>query len=193
MVQQKSWDLSTRLLHFGLAVTVTIQLFVSLFMTPPGTNDAQNAVTRAGFVVHRWVGMAALVIVLAHWLWTIFAGGRAGIAHLFPWGRNGRREIANDIRALMSRRLVEGGPRGGIAGLVHGLGLLAATGMVITGGVLFVLWPESGKPGALADNLGDLHSLISNFVWAYWYGHVALAVIHQFKGHDTLRRMFWFD
>lgn len=192
-MQSNKWDLPTRLLHLGLAVTVTIQLLVSLFMTPPGSSEAQTATTQAGFVVHKWVGMAALIIVLAHWLWTVMSSGKEGLAHLFPWGRNGRREIGSDIRVLLSRKLVEGGPRGGLPGLVHGLGLLAVTAMIVTGGALFVLWPSSGKPGELADNIGDLHSLLANFVWAYWYGHIAMAVFHQVTGHGTLRRMFWFD
>ncbi len=189
-MNELSWDKPTRFLHLGLAVTVTVQLFVSLIMTPPGSSETHTAFTQAGFVVHKWVGVAALLIVLCHWLWTTGKYGMAGLRHLFPWDRNGCREIAGDVRRLASRHLVDGGQRGGLPGLAHGLGLLSVTGMVITGGVLFFLLPAHGEPGALARNIGDVHSLIANFVWVYWYGHVGMALLHHIKGHDTLRKMF---
>ncbi|MHB8454555.1 MAG: cytochrome b/b6 domain-containing protein [Acidiferrobacterales bacterium] len=189
-MNESGWDRPTRVLHLGLAVTVTVQLLVSLFMTPPGKSESHTALTQAGFVVHKWLGMAALIIVLGHWAWTTGKYGKAGLRHLFPWGRNGRREIAGDIRRLAARNLVDGGQRGGLPGLAHGLGLLAVTAMAITGGVLFVLLPAHGEPSALARNIGDVHSFIANFVWAYWYGHLGMALLHHLKGHDTLRKMF---
>jgi len=193
MIQPKYWDKPTRLLHLGLAVTVSIQLLVSLIMTPPGDAETATTFTHDAFVTHKWVGMLALIFVLCHWAWTIGTSGGAGLGHLFPLGRSGRREIVDDIRLIASRRLTEGGQRGGLPGLVHGLGLLAVTAMALTGGVLFVLLPKNGQLSALARNVGDLHSLISNFVWAYWFGHVALALLHHATGHDTLRKMFNFD
>jgi cytochrome b561 len=36
----------------------------------------------------------------------------------------------------------------------------------------------------------DVHSFLSNFMWAYLVGHAILALWHQLAGHRTLARMF---
>ena len=64
------------------------------------------------------------------------------------------------------------------------------TGMVITGAVLFVLFPETGKPGPTVEFFANIHSLIANFVWAYWGGHVAMAFMHKRGGHSNVKDMF---
>ena len=188
--QSSVWDRPTRFLHLGLALTVTVQLLVSLFMVPPGSRHPSTLVGHVGFLVHEWVGLCALCIVLAHWTWAILSSGSASLGHLFPFTRDGRREIAVELRELLSGRLARGGPRGGLSGLVHGLGLLAVSAVAVTGGMLFVMLPTNGDPSALAHHIGDLHSLISKLVWTYWSGHIGMALLHQFAGDDTLRRMF---
>jgi hypothetical protein len=62
------WDNKTKLLHLGLAITVTAQLLSSLFMQPP--EDGHPATGLAGnlFEIHEWMGMNALVIVLTNWI-----------------------------------------------------------------------------------------------------------------------------
>ncbi|MDA8362591.1 MAG: cytochrome b/b6 domain-containing protein [Gammaproteobacteria bacterium] len=184
------WDRPTRFLHMGLALTVTIQLLVSLWMVPPGSRHPSTPLTHAGFIAHEWIGLCALAIVLAHWVWSLLSSGAAGVGHLFPVSRDGRREVVAELRELLSGRMAGGGPRGGLAGLVHGLGLLAVTGIAVTGGVLFVMLSAQDKSGAFTRSVGHLHSLISTFVWIYWYGHIGMALLHQLKGDGMVRRMF---
>jgi len=183
------WARPTRWLHLGLTITVTVQLFVSLVMEPPGHHGARSALEAGGFEVHEWSGLAALAIVLLHWGWSL-TGRRSLLGHLFPWGHEGRRRIGADFMQLLRLRPPEGGPDGGLAGFVHGLGLLAVTFMAISGGVLFVLLPESGSPPASVHEIGDIHSFVATFVWIYWWGHIVLALFHHFRGHTTLRDMF---
>lgn len=133
-------------------------------MVSPASAHPSAPFTHAGFLVHEWVGMLALLIVMVHWLWSIRSSGTASLSHLFPLDRNGRSEIAAEIRGLLSGHLAPGGPQGGLAGLVHGLGLVAVTAMAVTGGVLFMMFPSSGEPSTLARNVGDLHSSISKLV-----------------------------
>ena len=74
-----------------------------------------------------------------------------------------------------------------LAGAVHGLGLLAATGMALSGATYF--FTERSSPVhrlALAS-----HHLIANLMWAYVIGHVSLALIHRLRGDDIFARMFW--
>src|SRR3569623_511974 len=112
------WSVQTRWLHIGLAVTVTLQLAISLIMEPPDKETA-TALARAAFEAHEVVGMSALAIVLMHWFWSVV--GRAG-----PWEQ--MRETAlgaawarvkGDIGLLIRGRLPDDGPRGGLPGFVH--------------------------------------------------------------------------
>ena len=188
MVQGK-WSVQTRWLHLGLAVTVSLQLALSLVMEPPIKKSASD-LAHAAFEAHEAVGITAIVIVLAHWLWSLFSQGGGGLAHLFPWSGSAWAEVKADLRLLMNRQLPEGGPRGGLPGLVHGLGFLAVTGMALTGAVLFILFPETGKPDDTVKFFVEIHEFISSFVWVYWGGHVALAFLHKRAGHTTVQEMF---
>jgi len=183
------WSRPTRWLHLGLSLTVTVQLFVSLVMKPPGAHGTHTALQSGGFEVHEWCGLTALAIVLLHWAWSL-TGRRQLLAHLFPWGRQGLARVGADFMQLLRLRPPEGCLDGGLAGFVHGLGLLAVTFMTISGGVLFALWPESGPIPSNAHEIGDVHSFVATFVWIYWWGHIVLALFHHFRGHATLRNMF---
>jgi cytochrome b561 len=185
-----TWSRTTRFLHMGLATTVTLQLLLSLVMETPGDGRTPTGLPALLFEFHEFVGLAAFAVVLIHWGWSLCAAD-GGIEHLFPLGwAAGRAQIARELRELAQRRLPEGGPRGGLPGLVHGLGLLAVTAMAVTGVVIFALLPEYARPSATAHGFMEVHSFLASFVWAYWVGHVALALLHQRAGHATLSNMF---
>ena len=183
------WSVQTRWLHIGLALTVTLQLAISLVMEPPNEKDA-SALAHAAFEAHEFVGMTALAIVLTHWAWSLISRADGGLARLFPWSGSALAEVKSDIAGLMKGRLPDGGPRGGLPGMVHGLGFLAVTAMALTGGTLFFLFPESGKPDNTVNFIVELHEFISNFVWVYWGGHVAMGLLHKRAGHNTVQEMF---
>lgn len=184
-----NWSFKTRFLHIGLALTVTTQLAVSLLMEPPDKEEA-SALARTAFEIHEAVGMTALLIVLTHWLWSLLGRADGGLARLFPWRGAALAEVTEDLRQVLRGRLPQGGPRGGLPGLVHGLGLLAVTGMALSGAGMFFLFPESGKPEGVVELFEESHEFIATFVWIYWGGHVGLALLHRLSGHDTVGAMF---
>ena len=188
-MEQVFWNRQTRLLHMGMASLVTLQLFISLVMEAPDEEGAAG-LGHAAFEVHEMVGFAAVIVVFLHWVWSLRDQTGGGIRHLFPWRGEGWAAVKADVQDLSKRRLPAGGPRGGLPGLVHGLGFLAVTGMALTGAVLLVLLPESGEPPEAAELFAEVHEFISSFVWLYWIGHVGLAVMHHMKGEGNLRAMF---
>ena len=191
MMASQVWARQTRFLHFGLATTITLQLMLSLVMEGPGHRN-RSAAEALFFEAHEWLGMAALLVVIAHWIWSLSAGDNSNIRHLFPWGGEARRGLIADIALLKQMKLPEGGGQGGLPGFIHGLGFLAATAMAITGGVLFFTLPEDGSKNAIAHDFHEIHEFFANFIWAYWGGHLAAAFLHKRMGHDTVKNMFNF-
>jgi len=189
-MKMNNWSLPTRFLHIGLVSTVTAQLFISLVMAEP--DHAGNVLSKAAFTAHEYVGLTALGIVLLHWIWSSLSHVDGGLTHLFPVFGTARQQLVAEIKGLMRGKLPKAGKKGGISGLVHGLGLLAVTGIAITGGFLFVLFPETGEPGALAEVFAELHEGLAGLVWAYWLGHGGMALLHHFSGQDLLKKMFSF-
>ncbi len=190
MNESKVWARQTRFLHFGLAATVTFQLLISLVMEAPEAGEKRSVLESTTFEIHEWVGMAALLVVIIHWIWSLRAKDNSNLRFLFPWGKEGFSSMMKDLREIKSLKLPEGGGRGGLPGFVHGLGFLSATGMALTGGILFFILPEDGSKNATAELFHDIHGFIANFIWAYWWGHIAAAVIHKKMGHDTVKNMF---
>lgn len=66
-----AWDVAVRLLHWSLAASVLLDLYLD-----------------DGGWLHRTVGYAALGIVVVRLLWAMFAGGSSGMAALKPSLRN---------------------------------------------------------------------------------------------------------
>ncbi len=187
----KNWSLATRFLHVGLVLTVTLQLFISLVMTEPG--DDGSAFGKLLFEAHEIIGLTALLIVISHWVWSLSNQVDGGLKHLFPWRGDAWKDVVDDVKGLMDIKLPEGGMRGGLPGLIHGLGLLAVTGIAMTGGMLWLLLPEVGEPGMIAEVFKEFHEGFATLVWTYWIGHGGIAMAHHFSGHDYVKKMFSFS
>ncbi|MEO5573189.1 MAG: cytochrome b/b6 domain-containing protein [Gammaproteobacteria bacterium] len=186
------WDNKTKFLHMGLALVVSLQLFNSLVMQVPKPGRVSSGFGGAMFEFHEWAGMTALVIVLAHWMWSIWGVRGSGIRHLFPFTIADRLKMRQELRDLQKFNLPPSGPAGRLPGLIHGLGLLAVTAIALTGAVLFFGMPEGGgKLPPFADFSKETHEVLSTFVWIYWGGHGALALLHGLVARDgSLYRMF---
>lgn len=143
------------------------------------------------YQIHKYTGMVALAVVVAHWIWSLTTRGSANVAHLFPYAPEQRARIIKEVRGMVAKKLPDSDTLGGVTGLVHGFGLLAVSALAVTGAGLFVWWPDLGKPDKFTLTLGDVHSALSNLVWAYWIGHGGIALLHHYLGHDSLRKMFW--
>lgn len=188
-MKTNTWSLPTRLLHMGMALTISLQLLISLIMEAPDESDA-SALAQAAFEAHEVVGMAALLVVVLHWLWNFSSQASGGMSHLFPWYGKALGEVKSDLTQLIQGKLPESGQRGGLPGLVHGLGFLAVTSMAISGGILFFIFPEAGEPNNVVEFFEEIHEFIATFVWAYWIGHIAFGVMHKLAGHTTVEDMF---
>ncbi|MDO9372381.1 MAG: cytochrome b/b6 domain-containing protein [Gammaproteobacteria bacterium] len=186
--QHPRWGRTTRFLHMGLALIVSLQLLNSLVMEAPEPDHPLSGLEALLFHSHAWLGMTALAVVLLHWAWSLWGAGGIGMRHLFPWRAAERTAIAQELRGLLTLRLPPGGPTGKLSGLIHGLGILAVTGAALTGAVLFFALPENGQTNLVTGAAKEAHELISTFVWTYWIGHVMMGLLHHFVTRDTTLR-----
>ncbi len=181
------WSPITRIMHWGLAVTISAQLLSGLFVSDPHT--------RLYFYFHEYDGLAASFFILAFWMW-VYANQEGGL--LFPWNAEGMAAVRADFRALMRKKtLPPGGQTVGLASFGHGLGLLAVTMMGITGIWIFFIIP--GGHGAQTGSTDfraymdatALHTFFSYATWVYWVGHIGFALAHEIEGAPILRGIFW--
>ncbi|MDA8092444.1 MAG: cytochrome b/b6 domain-containing protein [Betaproteobacteria bacterium] len=182
--ERQQWNPMTRAVHWGLAIFITFQLFSGLFVSTP---DAVH------FYVHEVGGLLGVVVVLLAWLWGF---ANEDFPYWFPWGQEGRAAIAADARAMVKGALPRTGRTRGLSSFVHGLGLLAATGMALTGLIIFFVIPGGrGASGASTHyiaftDFSVMHRTLSDLLWAYWFGHVGFALLHQYRGHKVLSAIF---
>ena len=181
------WSRPLRGIHFLLALAVTIQLFVGSFMRSPHTGRPDTF----GFVSHEVIGAAILVLIILHWAWSL-SHPQEGLRHLFPWTRTGMRNAISELwQSIRYQRLPLGGPgkEGSLSGLIHGLGLLAITAMVITGGTYYLSRMMGAGHGTL-EIIEDVHDVFAVIAWIYWGGHLTATVFHSLLRQPVWRRMF---
>ncbi len=187
------YDRATRWLHAGIALGVTAQLGLSLLMEAP---DDKDEVLASGlplqlFEAHEYIGMFLLALLVLHWLWSLSGHVEDGFGHLFPWFTKERMgKVMIEIKEALKFRVSDPGISNALVGAVHGLGLLAATGMAVTGVVIFFNLSEAGHMTKLGEAFHGIHGTIAPLMWAYLIGHVALAVIHKRMGHANVQEMF---
>jgi cytochrome b561 len=189
------YDRITRWLHLGLALTIAAQLFSSLLMDAPEPGKVQSQTERLFFLIHERSGMAVLALLAGHWLWGMAGHVSEGWGHLFPWfSRERLRRLGSDLRKVpewFSQKFPsQESETIPLTGAVHGLGLLAATAMGLTGITIFLGMAPDGSAGIFVEAVKETHEFFAIFVWAYFLGHVGMALFHHRLGHRTLADMF---
>ena len=179
---------ATRLLHLALLLIVLHQLLSSTLMERPlpGEEPAWP------YFLHERAGVAGLGVLALFWLWTLVRHPlETPLGRLLPWFSASRlaavvADVASVVRALFSLRSppleLEA-----LASAVHGLGLLVASFLALTGAAWFYLF--AGTP--YGRMVIGMHKLSANLMWAYLIGHALAAVAHHALGDDIFSRMFW--
>lgn len=188
------YDRPTRWLHAGIALGVTIQLGLSLFMEAPDDKDEKmvTGLPLELFEAHEKVGMILLVLLVLHWLWSLSSHVQGGVGQLFPWFSKERMtNVMSEARDALNFNLPDPATsNNALAGAVHGLGLLVATGMAASGAVIFFNLSETGHMTDLGEIFHDIHGTIAPLMWLYLIGHFAIAAAHVRRGHTSVKEIF---
>ena len=190
-----TYDRITRWLHAGIALAVVVQLVSSQVMAVPQPGQLLKVTETTFFSVHRWSGICVLGLLVLHWLWSSAGHVVYGWGHLFPWFSEARlREVLSALKAmpdwLRGRLSGESNETTPLAGAVHGLGLVVATAMALTGSTIFFGMAPDGSMSGFIEVVREIHGFIANFIWAYFVGHVGMAVLHQWRSEPLIFKMF---
>jgi len=178
----------TRVLHLAVLLTVVTQLLTSLFMERPLPGETPEW----PFALHEQVGLVGLGVLMLFWLWTLIRDEReTPLQRLFPWfSKEAFADVAGDVEAIaraIVRRRAPPLHLDALSSAVHGLGLLLATFLVMSGALWFALF--TGTPYGRI--VLSLHALAGNLMWAYLIAHASAALLHQVRGDRIFARMFW--
>ena len=188
------YDKITRLLHWGFATLIPLQLLSEELMKRPKPGRIREDMQIFFFEMHEWIGMIALVLIIARIAWG-FMGAEGGWARLFPYftcqGLKGlKEEICTEIPGWFKGKIATPEKESFVAGVVHGLGLLLVLGLGVTGATMLYGMEESGKMLGLVHDAKELHEMMGTLLWIYIFGHVGMAVVHQLLGHAMFKRIF---
>ena len=168
---------TTKLLHWMVALAIITQLGLSLAMQSPGQNRPGDSL----FEIHEKVGIAATILLMAFWLWSIARSDETRLVAFFPWlSPSQLRLVAMDARRIFAP-LGKGRTERSFASAVHGLGLIVATIMSLSG--LLGHFVAPAKP------LLEVHETVAPLMWAYLVGHVAISLIHELRGEKIIGPM----
>lgn len=176
---------ATRVLHALIALMIVTQLVLSTVMEPPRPGRTGDQ----WFELHEKFGLGALGVLFFFWIWVVFRSGETSMGMLFPWFSGNRvravfADIVDHLRSIRQCNLSfsEHQP---LADAVHGLGLITATIMALSGAAGYFL-PQ-------ADALLKVHQAVSTAMWIFLIVHAGVAVIHEFSRDHILLRMFSFS
>lgn len=183
----------TRMLHLFLLLTVLAQLLTEQLMRVPKPGEPIDLVAGFIFSVHQMIGFVVLIIAITYLL--VIMDKVENRMRLFPWLEQGLRtallaEIRHDLPGWFKGKLPAPDQAHLIAGTVHGLGLLLATGLGVTGSIIFLGIKHDGSMPPAIHTIKEIHELLGTTLWIYFVGHVSMAVMHQIKGHRVMQAIF---
>ena len=186
----------SRVFHIALLLTVLAQLLTEQFMQVPKPGEPIDLVAGFIFSVHQMIGFIVLIIAITYLL--VIMDKLEHRTRLFPWLDRDLRaalliEIKRDLPGWFTGKLPNPEQAHLIAGTVHGLGLLLATGLGMTGSIIFLGIKHDGSMPPAIHTLREIHELLGTMLWIFIIGHVSMAVIHQIKGHRVLQAIFSSD
>jgi cytochrome b561 len=169
-------------------LTVVEQLLTSQIMERPLPGEDPDW----PFALHEQVGLVGLCVLMLFWLWTLMRDEReTPLQQLFPWfSSKAFGAVVADVEAIVRAVARLRAPPlhvDALSSAVHGLGLLLATFLAMSGALWFALF--TGTPFGRIVLM--THKLAGNLMWAYLIAHALAALLHEARGDRVFARMFW--
>jgi len=183
-----------KILHFMIGGGMLFELIIENWMQRPKPDEPGTVLQILFFGVHEFVGISLLAIIVTRFL--LMIGDKQNFLRLFPWfNAGGRRALSSELREApsnwLSGNLKDTEEQNFLARSVHGLGLLLALGLGLTGTTIFSEISPEGTMGALGLGALEIHEVLGTLLWVFLIAHVTMAIYHQMLGHRALQHIFW--
>jgi cytochrome b561 len=165
---------SVRYLHYSILFLVLLQIILSNFIK---INDdgaiGQNAIEYYSTWAHISVGLSLLLLAI---VFTVVEFSKHGSSYFYPYLSGDLSQLKSDLSKLKSLEVPNASPKG-LAAVIQGLGLGAILLVAISGTTWFVLWLYDL---ALANDVKEIHQLLTGLIEAYIIGHGGMGLMHIF-------------
>jgi len=147
-----------------------------------------------GFEVHEYLGLVIAGLLVIRILLAMTSLPGANWKHLFPWlFAAGRKQLGDEIKVQMSgwKSMKLAAPEDGeaVARSVHGLIILSAIIMGITGTLLYFGWSITAPQTDMIELIAEFHELVVGGLEALLGAHILAVIMHQRQGHDIISRI----
>ncbi len=177
------YNLLTRWLHFGLASSIALTLFLSLVMLQGEGHPVPLPVV--AFNLHKIIGLNVMVLTLLYLLWSSRHIAKS-LNDLFPWFSIKKLKIL--FAELTRWRSLDDKPQ--LAAAVQGSGILVALLSSATGTWLILGMIEPGLLMGWQDEIIISHAFLARMMWVYLGIHVSMTILHTLRGHLWFLRIF---
>lgn len=207
-----------RILHSLLALCMITQLAIGELMDVPEVEKMpavpglsmiapayaheghQHAIPGApveetlGFEVHELLGLTIAALVLIRLILAMTSLPGANWRELAPWASAaGRKQLKGEINTQMAgwKQGKLAAPEDGeaVARCVHGLIVLGATMMGITGTILFFGWSTTAPQTEVIEMVAETHEVVVGALEGLLALHVLAVIMHQRQGHQIIDRI----
>jgi len=215
--QDQGYAKPIRIFHSIFALCMITQLAVGELMDVPEVDDDHDEssiswVTPAiaheshgmaqtgpveeslGFEVHEYLGLTIAGLLIIRILLAMTSLPGANWRHLFPWlFASGRKQLGDEIKLQMagwkSMKLAPPEDGEAVARSVHGLIILSAVIMGITGTLLYFGWSITAPQTAMVEFIAEVHETVVGGLEALLGAHILAVILHQRQGHNIIARI----
>jgi len=184
----------TRLLHWGFALLIPLQLLSEELMKRPKPGRIRDDMQIFFFEMHEIIGWIAFILVTARIIWALISVDSSWL-RLYPYfSPTGRQmlmyELKHEVPGWFKGKLPNPSRERCMASAVHGLGLLLVTAMGVTGVMMALGMEESGLMTGIIHEAKEVHEMLGGLLWVYIIAHVSMTALHMLLGHPMLKRIF---
>jgi len=147
-----------------------------------------------GFEVHEWLGLTIAGLLVIRILLAMTSLPGANWRHLFPWlFASGRKQLITEVKLQMAgwKSMKLASPEDGeaVARSTHGLIILSAIMMGITGTMLYFGWSVTAPQSAWVELVASVHRAVVGGLEALLAVHILAVILHQRQGHQIIDRI----
>ncbi|MDQ7001139.1 MAG: cytochrome b/b6 domain-containing protein [Ghiorsea sp.] len=210
----KTYAWAIRVFHALFASAILLQLAVGELMDVPEVDDdhgeAFSWITTAFaheneggsggiesswlFEVHEFLGLFIAGLLVVRVLLAMSQLSGANWRDLFPWASaEGRSQLVAEFKTQMSgwMRLKLATPEASklTAKTMHGLLLLAAAVMAVTGTILYWGWSTTAPQSMWIETVAGVHETVVGGLMGLIALHILAVILHERQGHKVLNNI----